>query len=36
MNFNRLALALASAVAFARQKTPESESGFAGNRAKNA
>jgi hypothetical protein len=36
MDFNRLALALASAVAFARQKTPQGASGFAAKRAKNA
>jgi hypothetical protein len=36
MQFNRLALVLASAVAHARQKAPENASGFAGRRAKNA
>lgn len=36
MTFNKLALTLASAVAFARQKAPRGPSGFAGNQAKNA
>ena len=36
MYINRLELALASAVAFARQNSPENASGFAGRRAKNA
>jgi len=36
MKFNELDSAFASAVAFARQKTPENTSGFAGRRADNA
>jgi len=34
--FNRLVFVYASASAFARQKTPENASGFAGRKAKNA